>query len=142
MKSISRLILLLCSSANIEDALLDIAISENIFNSNEADLLDQRIQKIQSIQNELEQSIPQLGEYIDPMVKNRILIASLEEYRKEAYELYNKVKDSKNPIDKLTASNYKDLINTIEHKIDVLIIYLHLLINFILAIFVMLMMKS
>lgn len=105
-------------SANIEDALLDIAISENIFNSNEADLLDQRIQKIQSIQNELEQSIPQLGEYVDPMVKNRILIASLEEYRKEAYELYNKVKDSKNPIDKLTASNYKDLINTIEHKID------------------------
>ena len=72
-------------SANIEDALLDIAISENIFNSNEADLLDQRIQKIQSIQNELEQSIPQLGEYVDPMVKNRILIASLEEYRKEAY---------------------------------------------------------
>ena len=105
-------------SANIEDALLDIAISENIFNSNEADLLDQRIQKIQSIQNELEQSIPQLGEYVDPMVKNRILIASLEEYRKEAYELYNKVKDSKNPIDKLTTSNYKDLINTIEHKID------------------------
>lgn len=105
-------------SANIEDVLLDIAISENIFNSNEADLLDQRIQKIQSIQNELEQSIPQLREYVDPMVKNRILIASLEEYRKEAYELYNKLKDSKNPIDKLTASNYKDLINTIERKID------------------------
>lgn len=105
-------------SANIEDALLDIAISENIFNADEADLLDKRIQKIQGIQNELEQSIPQLAEAVDPMVKNRILIASLEEYRKEAYKIYNEVKDSKNPVDRLTANNYKDLINTIEHKID------------------------
>lgn len=105
-------------SANIEDALLDIAISENIFSAVESDLLDRRIQKLQTIQNELEQSIPELASQIDPLMKERILIASLEQYRKEAYEVYNASKDSKNPMDRLTAATYKDLINTIERKIE------------------------
>lgn len=105
-------------SANIEDALLDIAISENIFNANEAELLDKRIQKLESLQLELEQASPELASTVDPMVKNRILVASLEQYRKEAYEVYNKVKDSKNPIDRLTANTYKDIINTVERKIN------------------------
>lgn len=103
-------------SANIEDTLLDIAISENIFSAVEADLLDKRIQKIQEVQSELERADPDLAKASSAI--QSITIGRLQQYRKEAYEIYNATKDSKNPTERLTASTYKDLINTIERKIE------------------------
>lgn len=103
-------------SANIEDSLLDIAISENIFSAVEADLLDKRIQKIQEVQSELERTDSNLAK-LNTAIQS-ITIGRLEQYRKEAYEIYNATKDSKNPTERLTASTYKDLINTIESKIE------------------------
>lgn len=104
-------------SANVEDALLDIAISENIFNANEAELLDKRIQKIESLQNELENSIPELANIVDPIVKNRIILATLEQYRKDANIVIKNLETSRANVDKITMMNYKDVLNTLESKI-------------------------
>nr|DAT72400.1 MAG TPA: hypothetical protein [Crassvirales sp.] len=105
-------------SANIDDALLDIAITENINNGTEADLLDKRVQRLNNLQVEIERTTPQLTEILDPLARNRVDIAMLESYRRDAYESYNTLKQSKNPLDKIKANYFLDFVRVIENKID------------------------
>lgn len=105
-------------SANVDDALLDIAITENINNGTEADLLDARVQRLNNLQAEIERTTPQLTEMLDPLVRNRVDIAMLESYRRDAYESYNALKQSKNPLDKIKANYFLDFVRVIENKIN------------------------
>lgn len=105
-------------SANIDDALLDIAISENIVNAQEADLLNKRIERLNTIQSQLENTIPAINEILDPMAKNRMQLGILEQYRREVISTYNSLKNSNNPLDKAQASQYLDISKIIESKIN------------------------
>lgn len=104
-------------SANIDDALLDVAISENIVNAQEADLLNKRVERLNAIQSQLENSIPAINEVLDPMAKNRMQLGILEQYRREVMSTYNSLKNSKNPLDRAQASQYLDLSRVIESKV-------------------------
>lgn len=104
-------------SANIDDALLDVAISENIVNAQEADLLNKRVERLNTIQSQLENSIPAINEVLDPMAKNRMQLGILEQYRREVMSTYNSLKNSKNPLDRAQASQYLDLSRVIESKV-------------------------
>lgn len=104
-------------SANIDDALLDVAISENIVNAQEADLLNKRIERLNAIQSQLENSIPAINEVLDPMAKNRMQLGILEQYRREVMSTYNSLKNSNNPLDRAQASQYLDLSRIIESKV-------------------------
>lgn len=104
-------------SANIDDALLDVAISENIVNAQEADLLNKRVERLNTIQSQLENSIPAINEVLDPMAKNRMQLGILEQYRREVMSAYNSLKNSKNPLDRAQASQYLDLSRVIESKV-------------------------
>lgn len=105
-------------STNIDDALLDVAISENIVNAQEADLLNKRIERINTIQSKLENTIPAINEILDPMAKNRMQLGILEQYRREVMSTYNSLKDSNNPLDKAQASQYLDISKIIESKVN------------------------
>lgn len=105
-------------SANIDDALLDVAISENIVNAQEADLLNKRVERLNTIQSQLENSIPAINEVLDPMAKNRMQLGILEQYRREVMSTYNSLKDSNNPLDKAQASQYLDISKIIESKVN------------------------
>lgn len=104
-------------SANIDDALLDVAISENIVNAQEADLLNKRVERLNTIQSQLENSIPAINEVLNPMAKNRMQLSILEQYRREVMSTYNSLKNSKNPLDRAQASQYLDLSRVIESKV-------------------------
>lgn len=104
-------------SANIDDALLDVAISENIVNAQEADLLNKRVERLNTIQSQLENSIPAINEVLDPMAKNRMQLGILEQYRREVMSTYNSLKNSNNPLDRAQASQYLDLSRIIESKV-------------------------
>lgn len=104
-------------SANIDDALLDVAISENIVNAQEADLLNKRVERLNTIQSQLENSIPAINEVLDPMAKNRMQLGILEQYRREVMSTYNSLKNSNNPLDRAQASQYLDLSRVIESKV-------------------------
>lgn len=104
-------------SANIDDALLDVAISENIVNAQEADLLNKRVERLNTIQSQLENSIPAINEVLDPMAKNRMQLGILEQYRREVMSTDNSLKNSKNPLDRAQASQYLDLSRVIESKV-------------------------
>lgn len=105
-------------SANIDDALLDVAISENIVNAQEADLLNKRIERLNTIQSQLENTIPAINEILDPMAKNRMQLGILEQYRREVMSTYNSLKNSNNPLDKAQASQYLDISKIIESKVN------------------------
>lgn len=105
-------------SANIDDALLDVAISENIVNAQEADLLNKRVERLNTIQSQLENTIPAINEILDPMAKNRMQLGILEQYRREVLSTYNSLKNSKNPLDKAQASQYLDISKIIESKVN------------------------
>ena len=105
-------------SANIDDALLDVAISENIVNAQEADLLNKRVERLNTIQSQLENSIPAINEVLNPMAKNRMQLGILEQYRREVLSTYNSLKNSKNPLDKAQASQYLDISKIIESKVN------------------------
>lgn len=105
-------------SANIDDALLDVAISENIVNAQEADLLGKRIERLNTIQSQLENNIPAINEILDPMAKNRMQLGILEQYRREVISTYNSLKNSNNPLDKAQASQYLDISRIIESKVN------------------------
>lgn len=105
-------------SANIDDALLDVAISENIVNAQEADLLNKRVERLNTIQSQLENTIPAINEILDPMAKNRMQLGILEQYRREVMSTYNSLKDSNNPLDKAQASQYLDISKIIESKVN------------------------
>lgn len=105
-------------SANIDDALLDVAISENIINAQEADLLNKRVERLNTIQSQLENTIPAINEILDPMAKNRMQLGILEQYRREVMSTYNSLKNSNNPLDKAQASQYLDISKTIESKVN------------------------
>lgn len=105
-------------SANIDDALLDVAISENIVNAQEADLLNKRVERLNTIQSQLENSIPAINEVLDPMAKNRMQLGILEQYRREVMSTYNSLKNSNNPLDKAQASQYLDISKIIESKVN------------------------
>lgn len=105
-------------SANIDDALLDVAISENIVNAQEADLLNKRIERLNTIQSQLENTIPAINEILDPMAKNRMQLCILEQYRREVMSTYNILKNSNNPLDKAQASQYLDISKIIESKVN------------------------
>lgn len=104
-------------SANIDDALLDVAISENIVNAQEADLLGKRIERLNTIQSQLENNIPAINEILDPMAKNRMQLAILEQYRREVLSSYNDLKNSNNPLDRAQAEQYLDISKVIESKV-------------------------
>lgn len=104
-------------SANIDDALLDVAISENIVNAQEADLLDKRIERLNAIQSQLENNIPAINEILDPMAKNRMQLGILEQYRREVLSSYNDLKNSNNPLDRAQAKQYLDISKIIESKV-------------------------
>lgn len=104
-------------SANIDDALLDIAISENIVNAQEADLLGKRIERLNTIQSQLENNIPAINEILDPMAKNRMQLGILEQYRREVLSSYNDLKNSNNPLDRAQAEQYLDISKVIESKV-------------------------
>ena len=105
-------------SANIDDALLDVAISENIVNAQEADLLNKRIERLNTIQSQLENTIPAINKILDPMAKNRMQLGILEQYRREVMSAYNSLKNSNNPLDKAQASQYLDISKIIESKVN------------------------
>lgn len=105
-------------SANIDDALLDVAISENIVNAQEADLLNKRVERLNTIQSQLENTIPAINEILDPMAKNRMQLGILEQYRREVMSTYNSLKNSNNPLDKAQASQYLDISKIIESKVN------------------------
>lgn len=105
-------------SANIDDALLDVAISENIVNAQEADLLNKRVERLNAIQSQLENTIPAINEILDPMAKNRMQLGILEQYRREVLSTYNSLKNSKNPLDKAQASQYLDISKIIDSKVS------------------------
>lgn len=105
-------------SANIDDALLDVAISENIVNAQEADLLNKRVERLNTIQSQLENTIPAINEILDPMAKNRMQLGILEQYRREVISTYNSLKNSNNPLDKAQASQYLDISRIIESKVN------------------------
>lgn len=105
-------------SANIDDALLDVAISENIVNAQEADLLNKRVERLNTIQSKLENTIPAINEILDPMAKNRMQLGILKQYRREVMSTYNSLKDSNNPLDKAQASQYLDISKIIESKVN------------------------
>lgn len=105
-------------SANIDDALLDVAISENIVNAQEADLLNKRVERLNTIQSQLENTIPAINEILDPMAKNRMQLGILEQYRREVMSTYNSLKNSNNPLDKAQASQYLDISRIIESKVN------------------------
>lgn len=105
-------------SANIDDALLDVAISENIVNAQEADLLNKRVERLNTIQSQLENTIPVINEILDPMAKNRMQLGILEQYRREVMSTYNSLKNSNNPLDKAQASQYLDISKIIESKVN------------------------
>nr|DAG94419.1 MAG TPA: reticulocyte binding/rhoptry protein [Crassvirales sp.] len=104
-------------SANIDDALLDVAISENIVNTQEADLLGKRIERLNTIQSQLENNIPAINEILDPMAKNRMQLGILEQYRREVLSSYNDLKNSNNPLDRAQAEQYLDISKVIESKV-------------------------
>lgn len=104
-------------SANIDDALLDVAISENIVNAQEADLLGKRIERLNTIQSRLENNIPAINEILDPMAKNRMQLGILEQYRREVLSSYNDLKNSNNPLDRAQAEQYLDISKVIESKV-------------------------
>lgn len=104
-------------SANIDDALLDVAISENIVNAQEADLLGKRIERLNTIQSQLENNIPAINEILDPIAKNRMRLGILEQYRREVLSSYNDLKNSNNPLDRAQAEQYLDISKVIESKI-------------------------
>lgn len=104
-------------SANIDDALLDVAISENIVNAQEADLLGKRIERLNTIQSQLENNIPAINEILDPMAKNRMQLGILEQYRREVLSSYNDLKNSNNPLDRAQAEQYLDISKVIESKV-------------------------
>lgn len=105
-------------SANIDDALLDVAISENIVNAQEVDLLNKRVERLNTIQSQLENTIPAINEILDPMAKNRMQLGILEQYRREVMSTYNSLKNSNNPLDKAQASQYLDISRIIESKVN------------------------
>lgn len=105
-------------SANIDDALLDVAISENTINAQEADLLNKRIERLNTIQSQLENTIPAINEILYPMAKNRMQLGILEQYRREVMSAYNSLKNSNNPLDKAQASQYLDISKIIESKVN------------------------
>lgn len=105
-------------SANIDDALLDVAISENIVNAQEADLLNKRVERLNTIQSQLENTIPAINEILDPMAKNCMQLGMLEQYRREVMSTYNSLKNSNNPLDKAQASQYLDISKIIESKVN------------------------
>lgn len=105
-------------SANIDDALLDVAISENIINAQEADLLNKRVERLNTIQSQLENTIPAINEILDPMAKNRMQLGILEQYRREVMSTYNSLKNSNNPLDKAQASQYLNISRIIESKVN------------------------
>lgn len=104
-------------SANIDDALLDVAISENIVNAQEADLLGKRIERLNTIQSQLENNILAINEILDPMAKNRMQLGILEQYRREVLSSYNDLKNSNNPLDRAQAEQYLDISKVIESKV-------------------------
>lgn len=104
-------------SANIDDALLDVAISENVVNAQEADLLGKRIERLNTIQSQLENNIPAINEILDPMAKNRMQLGILEQYRREVLSSYNDLKNSNNPLDRAQAEQYLDISKVIESKV-------------------------
>jgi hypothetical protein len=104
-------------SANIDDALLDVAISENIVNAQEADLLGKRIERLNTIQSQLENNIPAINEILDPIAKNRMQLGILEQYRREVLSSYNNLKNSNNPLDRAQAEQYLDISKVIESKV-------------------------
>lgn len=104
-------------SANIDDALLDVAISENIVNAQEADLLGKRIERLNTIQSQLENNIPAINEILDPIAKNRMQLGILEQYRREVLSSYNDLKNSNNPLDRAQAEQYLDISKVIESKV-------------------------
>lgn len=104
-------------SANIDDALLDVTISENIVNAQEADLLGKRIERLNTIQSQLENNIPAINEILDPMAKNRMQLGILEQYRREVLSSYNDLKNSNNPLDRAQAEQYLDISKVIESKV-------------------------
>ena len=105
-------------SANIDDALLDVAISENIVNAQEADLLNKRVERLNTIQSQLENTIPAINKILDPMAKNRMQLGILEQYRREVMSTYNSLKNSNNPLDRAQASQYLDISRIIESKVN------------------------
>lgn len=105
-------------SANIDDALLDVAISENIVNAQEVDLLNKRVERLNTIQSQLENTIPAINKILDPMAKNRMQLGILEQYRREVMSTYNSLKNSKNPLDKAQANQYLDISKIIESKVN------------------------
>lgn len=104
-------------SANIDDALLDVAISENIVNAQKVDLLGKRIERLNTIQSQLENNIPAINEILDPMAKNRMQLGILEQYRREVLSSYNDLKNSNNPLDRAQAEQYLDISKVIESKV-------------------------
>lgn len=104
-------------SANIDDALLDVAISENIVDAQKADLLGKRIERLNTIQSQLENNIPAINEILDPMAKNRMQLGILEQYRREVLSSYNDLKNSNNPLDRAQAEQYLDISKVIESKV-------------------------
>lgn len=104
-------------SANIDDALLDVAISENIVNAQEADLLGKRIERLNTIQSQLENNILAINEILDPIAKNRMQLGILEQYRREVLSSYNDLKNSNNPLDRAQAEQYLDISKVIESKV-------------------------
>lgn len=99
-------------SANVNDAFLDIAIRENIFNEQEANLLQERIDRINSRQEELRNSIPELSTF-DPINEAGIRLNILRQAKNEINKEINKL-DKNNIQDRITINQLEERRKAIE----------------------------
>lgn len=99
-------------SANVNDAFLDIAIRENIFNEQEANLLQERINRINTRQEELRNSIPELSAF-DPITEAGIRLNILRQAKNEINKEIDKL-DKNNIQDRITINQLEERRKAIE----------------------------
>lgn len=100
--------------ANIEDAYLDIALQENVVNDQEIKFIDKRLARLRGRNQELVNNVPELQKYQTDNSTNLLKLSILEQARRQLYEGYNELKDSKNALDRVNASELKDRIDAID----------------------------
>lgn len=99
-------------SANVNDAFLDIAIRENIFNEQEANLLQERVDRINVRQEELRNVIPELKAF-DPITETGVRLDILRQ-AKTAIDKETAKLDKNKAQDRITLNQLEERRKAIE----------------------------
>lgn len=105
-------------NANVEDSYLDIALQENVINEQEIKLIDKRLERLENRNQELINNIPELQQFQLDNTNQTLKLSILQQARKQLYMAYNEVKDSKNALDRVNATDFKDRINAIDSMME------------------------